>query len=151
LPISNLPDDADAGFDASEFDLYPFSFQTRSINKTYEFTLRISDGKDQNLRTFSMFVVSRDSLTADTTDFTADSELLTAQIYHHSALLLLPIIQQPIRHTQQDLLACLDTTISLHIKFWDWILMGTHLNLKLNLVTAVTFHLDWCLIDLQDG
>ena len=80
LPISNLPDDATAGFDASEFDLYPFSFQTRSINKTYEFTLRISDGKDQNLRTFSMFVVSRDSLTADTTDFTADNDVLTADL-----------------------------------------------------------------------
>ena len=80
LPITNLPDDANAGFDASEFDLYPFSFQTRSINKTYEFTLRIDDGKDQNLRTFSMFVVSRDSLTADTTDFTADNDVLTADL-----------------------------------------------------------------------
>jgi hypothetical protein len=60
--------------------LYPFDFSQRSINKTYEFTLRITDGKDQNLRTFSMFVVSRDSLTADTTDFTADSMVLTADL-----------------------------------------------------------------------
>ena len=80
LPISNLPDDAQAGFDASEFDLYPFAFSTRSINKTYEFTLKITDGKDQNLRTFSMYVVSRDSLTADTTDFTADTDVLTADL-----------------------------------------------------------------------
>ena len=78
--ISNLPDDATSGYDASEFDLYPFDFATRSINKNYEFTLRITDGKDQNLRTFTMFVVSRDSLTADTTDFTADSEVLTADL-----------------------------------------------------------------------
>lgn len=79
-PISNLPDSATSGFDASAFDLYPFDFSQRSINKNYEFTLRISDGKDQNLRTFSMFIVSRDSLTADTTDFTADSEVLTADL-----------------------------------------------------------------------
>jgi hypothetical protein len=79
-PVSNLPDDATSGFDASQFDLYPFDFSQRSINKTYEFTLRITDGKDQNLRTFSMFVVSRDSLTADTTDFTADSMVLTADL-----------------------------------------------------------------------
>jgi hypothetical protein len=78
--ISNLPDDATSGYDASAFDLYPFDFATRSINKNYEFTLRITDGKDQNLRTFTMFVVSRDSLTADTTDFTADSEVLTADL-----------------------------------------------------------------------
>jgi len=79
-PVSNLPDSATSGFDASAFDLYPFDFSQRSINKNYEFTLRISDGKDQNLRTFSMFIVSRDSLTADTTDFTADSEVLTADL-----------------------------------------------------------------------
>jgi hypothetical protein len=79
-PISDLPDNATAGYDASAFDLYPFSFQTRSINKNYEFTLRITDGKDQNLRTFTMFVVSRDSLTADTTDFTADNDVLTADL-----------------------------------------------------------------------
>ena len=78
--ISNLPDEATSGYDASAFDLYPFDFATRSINKNYEFTLRITDGKDQNLRTFTMFVVSRDSLTADTTDFTADSEVLTADL-----------------------------------------------------------------------
>ena len=79
-PISDLPDDATAGYDASAFDLYPFSFQTRSINKNYEFTLRITDGKDQNLRTFTMFVVSRDSLTADTTDFDASNDILTADL-----------------------------------------------------------------------
>lgn len=61
LPVSNLPDDATSGYDASEWDLYPLDFSTRSINKTYEFTLSISDGKDQNLRTFSMYVGSRDS------------------------------------------------------------------------------------------
>jgi hypothetical protein len=78
--ISNLPDSATAGYDASAFDLYPFDFSQRSINKNYEFTLKITDGKDQNLRTFTMFVTSRDSLTADTTDFTADNDVLTADL-----------------------------------------------------------------------
>lgn len=78
--VSNLPDDATSGYDASQFDEYPFDFATRAINKNYEFTLSISDGKNENLRTFTMFVVSRDSLTADTTDFTADSMVLTADL-----------------------------------------------------------------------
>lgn len=45
---------------------------------TYTFTVKITDGKEQNLRTFSMFVVNRDTLTADTTLLTADTTLITA-------------------------------------------------------------------------
>jgi len=82
IPAAPLPDTAIAGFDrdGTEFAEFPFDFTTRSISLTYQFTLKVSDGKEQNLRTFSMYVVSKDSLTADTLDFTGDTMLLTADI-----------------------------------------------------------------------
>lgn len=81
-PIAPLPDTAIAGYDrdGSNYDEFPFDFSSRSISKNYQFTIKITDGKDQNLRTFEMFVVSRDSLTADTTDFTADNDDITADV-----------------------------------------------------------------------
>ena len=81
-PLTNLPDTAEAGFDRenSAWDQYPFDFASRSISKNYQFTLQITDGKDRSQRTFEMYVVSRDSLTADTTDFTADNNNITADV-----------------------------------------------------------------------
>ena len=81
-PVAPLPETAIAGFDRDTvaYDEFPFDFSTRSISKNYQFTIKISDGKDQNIRTFEMFVVSRDSLTADTTDFTADNNNITADV-----------------------------------------------------------------------
>ena len=82
LPVAPLPDTAIAGFDrdGTEFEEFPFDFTTRSISLTYEFTVAISDGKETNLRTFSMFVNSRDSLTADTLDYTSDDNDITADV-----------------------------------------------------------------------
>ena len=81
-PVAPLPDTAIAGFDrvGSTYDEFPFDFSTRSISKNYQFTLKITDGKDQNIRTFEMFVYSRDSLTADTTEITADNTDITADV-----------------------------------------------------------------------
>lgn len=47
-------------------------------DKTYTFTVKLTDGKEQNLRTFSMLVVNRDTLTADTTLLSADNTFITA-------------------------------------------------------------------------
>jgi hypothetical protein len=82
LPVAPLPDTAIAGFDraGTEFAEFPFDFTTRSISLTYEFTLSLSDGKEQTQRTFSMYVVSKDSLTADTLDFTGDIMLITSDV-----------------------------------------------------------------------
>lgn len=77
VPVEDLPLGATSGYDASAFDLYPYDFASRSISKNYQFTLKISDGKDYNIRTFTMYVASRDSLTADTTDFTGDNDAIT--------------------------------------------------------------------------
>jgi hypothetical protein len=81
-PVAPLPDTAIAGYDrdGTKYDQFPFDFSSRSISKNYQFTLQISDGKDRTQRTFEMFVVSRDSLTADTTDFTADNNRITADV-----------------------------------------------------------------------
>jgi hypothetical protein len=70
-PVAPLPDTAIAGYDrpGTSYDQFPFDFSSRSISKNYEFTLQISDGKDRTQRTFDMYVVSKDSMTADTTDF----------------------------------------------------------------------------------
>lgn len=81
-PVASLPDTAIAGYDrrGTSYDQYPFDFSSRSISKNYEFTLQISDGKDRTQRTFEMYVVSKDSMTADTTDFLVD---FAVQIDHY--------------------------------------------------------------------
>lgn len=89
-PVAPLPDTALAGYDrlGTSFDQFPFDFSSRSISTNYQFTLQISDGKDRTQRTFEMFVVSRDSLTADTTDFTADNNRITADVLPQRAPLI---------------------------------------------------------------
>ena len=79
-PLS--PVDATAGFsrDGQGYSIYPFDFSTRSVNTNYEFVLELSDGKTSNLRTFSIYVYSKDSMTADTTDITADNTFVTADV-----------------------------------------------------------------------
>lgn len=77
-PLS--PIDATAGFsrDGQGFDEYSFDFSTQSVNSNYEFTLEVTDGVYSQLRTFTIYVYSKNSLTADTTDITADNTFVTA-------------------------------------------------------------------------
>jgi hypothetical protein len=79
-PLS--PVDATAGFsnDGQGYDEYPYDFSTKSVNANYEFVLELTDGKTSNLRTFSIFVYSKDSMTADTTEITADNTFITADV-----------------------------------------------------------------------
>ena len=79
-PVTRLPDDAQAGYDLTEFDKYPWDYTTRSSSKNYQFTVEITDGYDSNVRTFELFVYSRDDLTADTSSWTADNAVLTADL-----------------------------------------------------------------------
>jgi len=71
---------AQAGWDrdGTFFDENPFDFSTTSISQNYQFTIQLTDGKDVVLRTFEMFVYSRNGMTADTVEFTADSGNITA-------------------------------------------------------------------------
>ena len=68
------------GFDRTgqNFDMYPFDFVINSPNTNYQFTLEISDGKSSDLRTFEIFVYSRTTLQASTTDITADDTFVDA-------------------------------------------------------------------------
>ena len=78
-----------AGFDLTPEYSYPYDFLVRSQNKNYQFTVEITDGKQSNLRTFTIFVYSRDSMTADATDITADNYFVTADETPMRAPLLL--------------------------------------------------------------
>jgi hypothetical protein len=79
-PLVGPPGTATAGYDATPYDQFPWDFSTRSASKNYQFTLTITDGKDSNIRTFEIFVYSKDSMSADTTDFTADNTFITADV-----------------------------------------------------------------------
>ena len=69
-----------AGFsrDGQGYSQYAFDFSTKSSTVNYEFTLELTDGKSSNLRTFTILVYSRNSLTADNTQITADNTFVTA-------------------------------------------------------------------------
>jgi len=79
-PLS--PTDATAGFsrDGQGYDEYSYDFGTLSVNSNYEFILELTDGVYSQLRTFSIYVYSKNSLTADTTDITADNTFVTADV-----------------------------------------------------------------------
>lgn len=79
-PVALLTADALPGYDVTPWDKFPWDTTTRSSSKNYQFTLEITDGLDSNLRTFSFFVYSRDDLLSDTTLWTADNALLTADL-----------------------------------------------------------------------
>lgn len=66
--------------DGQGYSQYPYDFATESSDFNYEFVLEVTDGKvgGSSLRTFSIFVWSRNSLTADNTFITADNTFITA-------------------------------------------------------------------------
>lgn len=82
-PLIGPPGTAPAGWDLTNWDVYPWDFSTRSASRNYQFTLKIGGSlttvEDPGAtRTYEIFVYSSDSLTADTTDFTADNTFITA-------------------------------------------------------------------------
>ena len=75
-PAANINEPA--GYDITPNNVLPYDFLVSAINKNYQFTLEITDGKSSNLRTFEFFVYDRSTMTADTTEITADSTTVTA-------------------------------------------------------------------------
>ena len=75
-----VPIDLTGGFsrDDQGFDEYAFDFASNSASTNYQFTLEVTDGKQNDLRTYEIYVYSKDSMTADTTDVTADNTFVTA-------------------------------------------------------------------------
>lgn len=72
------PLDQTPGYDITSTDTEPYDFIVEFVSRNYQFTLEVSDGKSSDLRTFTMFVYSRDEMTADNTTFTADNSFITA-------------------------------------------------------------------------
>ena len=77
--ISPLPSqDGTPGYDVEAFDIGNFDFSTISVTKLYTFKAQVSDGTRTAEKEYSMLVVSRNQLTADTELLTADSFAPTA-------------------------------------------------------------------------
>jgi len=78
IPLNVI--DQTGGFDRYQenFDMFPFDFVTQSPNTNYQFTLRVSDGKTSDLRSYQIYVYSRSTLQASTTDITADNTFVDA-------------------------------------------------------------------------
>jgi hypothetical protein len=53
---------------------------TRITEHTYSFTLRVSNGVSSDVRTFSILVYARVTMTADNTQITADNTFITADV-----------------------------------------------------------------------
>lgn len=72
------PIDQTPGYDETAVATEPYDFVTAFQSRTYQFTLEVTDGKSNDLRTFTMFVYARNEMTADTTQITADNTQVTA-------------------------------------------------------------------------
>jgi len=81
-PAQDLPNYAYKGYDAdgSNWDLYPFDHSTQSSSKRYNFTVELNDGRQSAIQSFSIFVYSKDNITADISDMTTDNGDVTADI-----------------------------------------------------------------------
>ena len=65
--------DGTPGFDATNFDMSEWDFRTKAVNKNYEFTVQVTDGKDVDFKTYTIYAVSRNAVTADMDLVTADN------------------------------------------------------------------------------
>jgi len=65
--------DGAPGFDVNNFDIGEWDFGTKSVNKNYEFTVEVSDSKQVDIKTYSLYAVSRNIVTADMDIVTADN------------------------------------------------------------------------------
>jgi len=66
------------GYDLEPASVLPYDFIVSAIDKNYQFTLEVSDGKSSSLRTYTIFVYNRSELTADNTTITADNTFVDA-------------------------------------------------------------------------
>lgn len=79
-PLVGPPGTAEPGFDSTPKDQWPNDFTTRATSQNFQFTLEVTDGKDSNIRTYEIYVYAKNSMTADTIDFTADNTFITADV-----------------------------------------------------------------------
>lgn len=68
------------GYDqpGTPYDDDPYDFLSQFLSKNFEFTLRVTNGKKSQLRTFSIFVYSRDQMSADDNVLVDNNTFITA-------------------------------------------------------------------------
>lgn len=70
-----------SGWQNTEWDMNPWDFNLRGVSKTFQFSIAVTDGKDYDVKTFTIKVISKDSMTADNVNNTVDTEtLLSADV-----------------------------------------------------------------------
>jgi hypothetical protein len=75
-PVPNL--DAMPGYDITGESDQPYDFVFQSVDKNFEFTLEVTDGKNSSLRTFYLFVYQQPIMSADTTVISDDNTFITS-------------------------------------------------------------------------
>lgn len=72
-PLANRTGTPGFDTDTVGFDMQPYDFRTVSEEKTYKFTVQVSDSKDVDLKSYTMYVASRNIVTADIDILTVDN------------------------------------------------------------------------------
>jgi hypothetical protein len=96
------PLDQTPGFDETAADAEPYDFVVDFVSRNYQFTLEVSDGKSRDLRQFTIFVYSRDEMTADTTEITADNDFVTADETNNRAPFLTNAVPSDLGRVRSD-------------------------------------------------
>ena len=79
-PIESEQTTDDQGFDASAFDVYGLDFSGINVSRNFQFTVQADDSVNVDTQNYTLFVLARQSLTADNTVQTVDSSYITADI-----------------------------------------------------------------------
>lgn len=96
------PLDQTPGFDETAADAEPYDFVVDFVSRNYQFTLEVSDGKSRDLRQFTIFVYSRNEITADTTQITADNGFVTADETNNRAPFLTNAVPSDLGRVRSD-------------------------------------------------
>lgn len=96
------PLDQTPGYDETAADAEPYDFVVDFVSRNYQFTLEVSDGKSRDLRQFTIFVYSRNEMTADTTEITADNGFVTADETNNRAPFLTNSIPSDLGRVRSD-------------------------------------------------
>ena len=89
--IPNVTDNANqiSGWDESKWGQNAWQFTTRSGNFGYEFTVKASDGKSYDAKTYKIYVYASNDLTADNTVISADNTFITGDLFNKRVPVLL--------------------------------------------------------------
>lgn len=90
-PVASPDPDLQPGWDGSGWDFTEWDFNGVDTDKNYQFTVEATDGVNIDTQTYTIYVYSRSTASADTTVLTADTINITADISNfYSPILLTP-------------------------------------------------------------